>query len=119
MSILIIGGTGTLGRQVVKQALNEGYDVKCLVRDFRRSAFLQKWGAELVYGDLSIPSTLPLALKDISTIIDTAIVRRTNNYTAELVDWRGKIAIVRIYNRALSAVEIKNHFELERGRFGV
>ena len=32
---------------------------------------------------------------------------------------RGKIAIVRIYNRALSATEIKNHFELERGRFGV
>ena len=34
-------------------------------------------------------------------------------------DWRGKIALVRIYNRALSAAEIKNHFELERGRFGV
>jgi len=34
-------------------------------------------------------------------------------------DWRGKIAVVRIYNRALSATEIKNHFELERGRFGV
>ena len=33
--------------------------------------------------------------------------------------FRGKIAIVRIYNRALSAAEIKNHFELERGRFGV
>jgi len=33
--------------------------------------------------------------------------------------WDGKIAIVRIYNRALSATEIKNHFELERGRFGV
>ena len=33
--------------------------------------------------------------------------------------FRGKIAIVRIYNRALSAADIKNHFELERGRFGV
>ena len=33
--------------------------------------------------------------------------------------FRGKIAIVRIYNRALSATEIKNHFELDRGRFGV
>ena len=33
--------------------------------------------------------------------------------------FRGKIAVVRIYNRALSATEIKNHFELERGRFGV
>ena len=36
-----------------------------------------------------------------------------------LEDWRGKIAVVRIYNRALSATEIKNHFELDRGRFGV
>ena len=34
-------------------------------------------------------------------------------------DFRGKIAVVRIYNRALSAAEIKNHFELDRGRFGV
>jgi len=94
MSILVIGGTGTLGRQIVKQALNEGYSVKCLVRDFRRSAFLQNWGAELVYGDLSIPSTLPLALKDISTVIDAATVRPTNSYTAELVDWRGKLALL-------------------------
>ena len=44
-----------------------------------------------------------------------SIASRSDRYE----DWRGKIAIVRIYNRALSAIEIKNHFELERGRFGV
>ena len=94
MSILVIGGTGTLGRQIVKQTLDEGYQVKCLVRDFRRGAFLKDWGAELVYGDLSIPSTIPLALKGITTVIDCATIRSTSSYTSETVDWRGKLALI-------------------------
>ena len=94
MSILVVGGTGTLGRQIVKQALDEGYQVKCLVRDFRRSGFLKDWGAELVYGDLSIPSTLPLALKGTKVLIDAATVRSTSAYTAETIDWKGKMALL-------------------------
>ena len=94
MSILVIGGTGTLGRQVVKQALDEGYQVKCLVRDFRRGAFLKDWGAELVYGDLSIPSTLPNAFKDVSILLDLATIKSTSSYTSETIDWRGKLALI-------------------------
>lgn len=94
MSILVLGGTGTLGRQIVKQALDEGYQVKCLVRDFRRGAFLRNWGADLVYGDLSKPSTIPIALKGVSIVIDAATIRSTSNYTSETVDWRGKIALI-------------------------
>jgi len=94
MSILVIGGTGTLGRQVVKQALDEGYQVKCLVRDFRRGAFLKDWGAELVYGDLSIPSTLPNAFKDVSILLDLATIKSASSYTSETIDWRGKLALI-------------------------
>jgi uncharacterized protein YbjT (DUF2867 family) len=78
----------------VKQALDEGYKVRCLVRDFRRAAFLKDWGAELIYGDLSIPSTIPVALKGVNIVIDAATIRSTSSYTSEIIDGRGKLALL-------------------------
>ena len=94
MSILIIGGTGTLGRQITKEALDAGHNVRCLVRDFRRGSFLKDWGAELSYGDLSIPSTIPTALKGVKVIIDASTIRSTSSYTSEAVDGKGKLALI-------------------------
>ena len=41
MSLLIIGGTGTLGRQIVLQSLTKGYQVRGLVLNFLTASFLK------------------------------------------------------------------------------
>lgn len=94
MSLLIIGGTGTLGRQIVLQALTKGYQVRCLVRNFRKANFLKEWGVELVYGDLNKPETIPPCLKGISAIIDTSTSRPNEFNSLKKVDWDGKLCLI-------------------------
>lgn len=94
MSLLIIGGTGTLGRQIVLQALTKGYQVRCLVRNFRKASFLKEWGVELVYGDLTRPETIPPCLKGITAIIDASTSRANELDSLKKVDWKGKLCLI-------------------------
>ena len=94
MSLLIIGGTGTLGRQIVLQALTKGYQVRCLVRNFRKASFLKEWGVELVYGDLNCPETIPPCLKGITAIIDASTSRVEEQNSLKKVDWEGKLYLI-------------------------
>lgn len=94
MKLLVVGATGTLGRQVARQALDEDHEVRCLVRNPNKAIFLKEWGAELVKGDLCDKSTLPAALEGVDAVIDAATARITDNLSAKEVDWQGKVNLI-------------------------
>ncbi|PRQ25120.1 putative 3,8-divinyl protochlorophyllide a 8-vinyl-reductase (NADPH) [Rosa chinensis] len=92
-SILVVGATGTLGRQIVRRALDEGYDVRCLVRPRPAPAdFLRDWGATVVNADLSKPETIPATLVGVHSVIDCATGRPEE--PIKKVDWEGKVALI-------------------------
>ena len=100
MKLLIVGGTGTLGRQIVRHALDQNHEVRCLVRNLNRGSFLKEWGAELVKGDLCNPETLPAALEGIDAIIDAATTRITDTLSIKAVDWEGKVNLIQAVKAA-------------------
>ena len=73
MQVLVIGGTGTLGRQIAKFAIEAGHQVRCMVRAPRKASFLQEWGAEIVQGDLLDPESVDYALSGIDAVIDAVM----------------------------------------------
>lgn len=95
MSLLIIGGTGTLGSQVVRQALDAGYEVRCLVRNLRKAKFLREWGADLIKADITKPETLTGAFEGIKIVIDASAARPGDPLPPEMVDLTGKRNLIK------------------------
>jgi uncharacterized protein YbjT (DUF2867 family) len=82
--ILVVGATGLLGGMITRQLLEQGRDVRILVRHNSPSEVLAKQGmatpaqslveagARPVYGDLKDPATLDAACAGVETVITTA-----------------------------------------------
>ena len=100
MKVLVVGGTGTLGRQIARRALDDGHQVRCMVRTPRKAAFLQEWGCELTRGNLLEPDSLDYALDGVDAVIDAATSRPDDPKSIYITDWDGKVNLLRACERA-------------------
>ena len=100
MQVLVVGGTGTLGRQIARRALDDGHQVRCMVRTPRKASFLQEWGCELTRGNLLQPDSLDYALDGVDAVIDAATSRPDDPKSIYVTDWDGKLNLMRACERA-------------------
>jgi dihydroflavonol-4-reductase len=53
MKVFVTGGTGFVGRRVVRKLLDRGYTVNALARSAESAALLKEMGAKVVWGDIT------------------------------------------------------------------
>lgn len=91
MKVLLTGASGFVGHHLVELLYNEGFEIRCLVRKTSKIDEI-KDKVKLVYGDVTTPSSLDEAVKDIDYIIHLAgLVKATNSQQYYQVNTLGTI----------------------------
>lgn len=88
LKVLVVGATGSIGRLVVEEALQQGHTVRALVRSLEKALQLST-SAERSIGDLTRPDTLSKAVEGINGIVFTHGSDGSGKVGAETVDYGG------------------------------
>jgi uncharacterized protein YbjT (DUF2867 family) len=93
--ILVVGATGSLGGSIVRGLLEQGQQVRALVRTAPDAKVLTDLGAEPAVGDLKDRASLDAACQGIETVITTAnSAQRGGEDNAETVDDKGNRQLI-------------------------
>ena len=71
-TMLVTGATGQIGRALVRALLDGGARVRCLVRDPERARALLGNEVELARADLTVPDSLPAAVRGVEAVAHLA-----------------------------------------------
>lgn len=95
-AVLVAGGTGTLGRQVVARLAARGLRVRVLTRDPARARPLEGAAVEVAMGDVRDPEAVGRAMTGAGTVV-SAVHGFAGPGAAgpEAVDWRGNLNLFR------------------------
>ena len=96
MRILVTGGTGFVGREVVRQLSGVGNKVTCLVRDTGRARSILPDKVQLHRGELSDAGSLKSALNECDAVIHLAgIIQERGRSTFEQIHVRGTAVLLK------------------------
>ena len=99
--ILVVGATGILGGMIIDRLVDNGRQVRALVRRTGDSASLEARGVETVIGDLGDPASLDAACQGAEIVITTAnSAARGGDDNPESVEERGNCNLVDAARRA-------------------
>mmetsp|Transcript_28567 Transcript_28567/g.37404 ORF Transcript_28567/g.37404 Transcript_28567/m.37404 type:complete len:247 (+) Transcript_28567:39-779(+) len=71
-TVLVVGGTGNVGKKVIAQLVRTGKPIRALVRPSSDASELQQDGVDVIRGDLMDPESLIPALENVDCVIYTA-----------------------------------------------
>jgi nucleoside-diphosphate-sugar epimerase len=98
MRVFVTGGSGFIGKRLVRKLLGEGHEVVCLSRSGETSALLADMGAEVLSGDLtdseSVAASVREALPTHVAHLAAEIATSRNEDRIEEVNVRGTQALV-------------------------
>ena len=96
--VFLTGGTGFVGREIVRQLLAAGYEVKCLVRPGSENKLLSAQNLEICPGDAANPASLEGRIEGCDTVIHLiGIIREfpSKGITFERLNFQAALNMVR------------------------
>jgi len=93
--ILLTGASGTLGKEIARQLIQDKQDFRCLVRKTSDIKELEPMSANLSYGDVTDPESLKQAMQGVTTVLSThSLGIQKKGITYWDVDYQGNLALI-------------------------
>ncbi len=95
MTVLVAGGTGVLGPEIVSLLNARGLDVRILARYPQRAGSLKHGLVDFVRGDVRNPSDIDRAMEGCTTVISAISGFAMRGESPRSVDWKGNRNLIR------------------------
>lgn len=115
MNILVIGATGTVGREVCTALAGKGHNIRAGIHTPEKAVMVQETGAEPVLVDFSKPKTLLAAMQGIDRVfLATPFSADMVRQTKTVVDACHKASIRQIVKLSVMGAEIEPGIQVGR-----